>query len=128
MLLYLTLGTNDLTRAKRFYESTMPVLGLELRTANEREFGYGNVGDSTSPWLWVNEPYDKQPASFGNGSMIAFVTDTRAKVDAFYQAALSNGGSNDGAPGLRSYHASFYACYVRDPDGNKLSAVCEKPD
>jgi hypothetical protein len=48
-------------------------------------------------------------------------------VRAFYTAALANGGSDEGAPGLR-YSANFYSCYVRDPDGNKLSAVCNLPE
>jgi predicted lactoylglutathione lyase len=58
--------------------------------------------------------------------MIALKAETRAAVDAFYEAAMKSGGTDEGAPGLRPYHASFYSCYVRDPDGNKLSAVCER--
>lgn len=60
--------------------------------------------------------------------MVALEAESRAAVDAFYQAALANGGTNEGAPGLRSFHANFYAAFVRDPDGNKLSAVCERPE
>ena len=59
--------------------------------------------------------------------MPAFDAPTRAAVDAFYRAALASGGSDEGAPGLR-YRANFYAAYVRDPDGNKLSAVCEREE
>ena len=67
----------------------------------------------------------KAPASWGNGTMVAIAAPTRAAVDAFHSAAITPGGTDEGLPGLRPYHASFYACYVRDPDGNKLSAVCE---
>jgi predicted lactoylglutathione lyase len=59
--------------------------------------------------------------------MPAFDAPTRSAVDAFYTAALENGGTDEGAPGLR-YRPNFYACYVRDPDGNKLSAVCEREE
>ena len=58
--------------------------------------------------------------------MLALTAGTRAAVDAFHAAALANGGSDEGKPGLR-YSEHFYSCYVRDPDGNKLSAVCTKP-
>ena len=71
-------------------------------------------------------PFDGQPASHGNGTMLALTAQTRAVVDAFHAAALAHGGSDEGAPGLR-YSANFYSCYVRDPDGNKLSAVCDRP-
>ena len=59
--------------------------------------------------------------------MIAFDAATRAAVDAFHAAGLAAGGTDEGAPGLRPYGPHFYACYLRDPDGNKLSAVCESP-
>ena len=76
--------------------------------------------------LYINRPYDGQPATVGNGSMPALVAHSRAAVDAFHRAALAHGGRDEGAPGLRPYGPWFYACYVRDPDGNKLSAVCEQ--
>jgi predicted lactoylglutathione lyase len=60
--------------------------------------------------------------------MVALAAKTRADVDAFYAAAIAAGGTDEGEPGLRPFHASFYAAYVRDPDGNKLSAVCETPE
>lgn len=125
MLLYITLGTNDLARARRFYDAVMPTLGLELQGENDSEFGFGKPGDIRTR-LWVTKPYDGAPATRGNGSLVALDAPNRATVDAFYAAALASGGTDDGAPGLRPYHASFYACYVRDPDGNKLSAVCER--
>ncbi len=63
----------------------------------------------------------------GNGSMLAFAAPTRTAVDDFHRQALAHGGSDEGKPGLRPYGENFYACYVRDPDGNKLSAVCQGP-
>jgi len=126
MILYLTLGTNDLDRSRRFYGPVMATLGATEIMSNDTEVGYGQPGDA-DPALYVTEPFDGQPATRGNGTMLALTAATRAAVDAFHAAALANGGSDEGKPGLR-YAANFYACYVRDPDGNKLSAVCDRPE
>jgi len=127
MLLYITLGSNDLSKAKTFYDAALAPLGMVRRVTEEVEIGYGAPTDSRTR-LWVVTPYDEKPATIGNGSMIALDADSRAVVDAFYEAALANGGTDEGKPGLRPYHADFYAAYVRDPDGNKISAVCEKAE
>ncbi|MFM2356259.1 MAG: hypothetical protein RLZZ528_1995 [Pseudomonadota bacterium] len=124
MILYITLGTSDLARAGRFYDPVMATLGLIRRTTRDSELGYG-PDDGSRIRFWVTLPFDGRPATVGNGSMPALVAPSRAAVDAFHRAALAHGGRDEGAPGLRPYHAQFYACYVRDPDGNKLSAVCE---
>ena len=124
MFLYITIGCNDLARAKRFYDAVMPPLGYGLRGQDDSEIGYGHPDAPRTPF-WITLPFDGKPATIGNGSMPAFDAPTRAAVDAFYTAALENGGTDEGAPGLR-YRPNFYACYVRDPDGNKLSAVCER--
>lgn len=128
MFLYITLGTNDLARAKRFYDAVMPCLGVTRHSADGEELGYGPAG-AAGAMFWVGLPYDGKPASVGNGSMPAFDAPSRAAVDAFHAAALAHGGTDEGAPGLRRYGPTFYAAYVRDPDGNKLSAVCDRaPD
>ena len=124
MLLYVTVGTNDLARAVGFYDAVMPCLGLERRFLNEVEAGYGEPAPARIRF-WVTRPFDGRPATVGNGAMPAFVAPSRAAVDAFHAAGLAAGGTDEGAPGLRPYGAGFYACYLRDPDGNKLSAVCE---
>ncbi len=122
MLLYITLGTNDLARAMRFYDAVMPCLGLEQRFANEEEVGYGELAPARIRF-WVTRPFNGQPATVGNGSMAALIAPSRAAVDTFHAAGLASGGIDEGAPGLRPYAPGFYACYLRDPDGNKLSAV-----
>ena len=126
MLLYITLGTNDLAAAKRFYDATLAPVGLHFMGEFDGEIGYGPEG-AQSPLVWINRPYDGKAATVGNGSMPAFIAPTRADVVAFHQAALANGGTDEGTPGLR-YSANFYSCYVRDPDGNKLSAVCTQSE
>ena len=125
MLLYITYGTNDLPRAQRFYAPTLAALGIVQMMQAKDEYGYGLPGD-TDPGFYIIQPFDKQPATRGNGTMLALTAPTRAAVDAFHAAALASGGTDEGAPGLR-YSPTFYSCYVRDPDGNKHSAVCDGP-
>ncbi len=75
--------------------------------------------------FWIGTPFDQRPASVGNGSMVAFSARSRKSVDDFHAAALANGGACEGPPGLRPHYSpDFYAAYVRDPDGNKVAAVC----
>jgi catechol 2,3-dioxygenase-like lactoylglutathione lyase family enzyme len=127
MLLYVTLGTNNMIEARRFYDAVLPILGYRRQRDAEEEIGYAADGD-TRCRLWIVLPFNKRWATSGNGSMVAIEAPTRAAVDAFHATALENGGIDEGAPGLRSYHAHFYAAYVRDLDGNKISAVCESPE
>lgn len=127
MLMYVTLGSNDIPRARRFYDAVMPTLGHVLRLGDDTELCYGPP-DGEDPCLWIDSPFDGKAASFGNGSMLALSAESRAAVDAFYAAGLAAGGTDEGAPGLRRYAPNFYACYLRDPDGNKLSVVCLAPN
>ena len=117
-----------MARAKHFYDAALAPLRLICRVNEEDGVGY-----VPSSWpaggkeclLWVEKPYLAYPATWGNGTMVALAADSRQQVRDFHAAAIAAGGTDDGAPGLRPYHPNFYACYVRDPDGNKLSAVCE---
>ena len=128
MLLYVTLGTNNLERSIRFYDPVMAALGFKRHVTVEDEIGYGPEILPAEPRkcrLWITQPYMKLPATWGNGTLVALPAASHQAVQAFHTAAINNGGFDEGAPGLRPYHAKFYSCYVRDPDGNKLSAVCE---
>jgi catechol 2,3-dioxygenase-like lactoylglutathione lyase family enzyme len=120
--LYLTLGTNDVVRAARFYDAALAPLGFVRRGTEETEVGYG-LPDDRRIRLWITQPYDGRPATVGNGTMVALFAPSQEAVQAFHKAALAAGGTDEGAPGLRPYGDTFYAAYVRDPDGNKLSAV-----
>jgi catechol 2,3-dioxygenase-like lactoylglutathione lyase family enzyme len=132
MFTYVYLGTNDLERAKRFYNATMASLGLQRCVTNDPAWdrisaGWGiyEEGGVRELALWVGLPFNQQPATTGNGSMVAFKARSWKEVDDFHAAALASGGSSEGAPGLRlHYGADFYAAYVRDLDGNKLAVVC----
>lgn len=130
MFSYVTLGTRDLARAMRFYDAALAPLGhlrIEDYDPDDRSAAWGL--DDPGPHLWVTQPFDGGPATVGNGTMVSFLAETRAAVDAFHAAALAQGGTDEGAPGLRpQYGPQFYAAYVRDPDGNKLNAVCYRAD
>jgi len=132
MFTYIYLGTNDLERAIRFYDATLASLRLRRCVTGDPDWdrmsaGWGTYENNGARELalWVGKPFDRQPATVGNGSMVAFHARSWTEVDDFHAIALAHGGTSDGAPGLRShYNPDFYAAYVRDPDGNKLAAVC----
>lgn len=132
MLSYVYLGTNNLARATRFYDALLAPLGMSRCLTGDPHWDrvsagwgiYENDGLRELA-LWVGLPFDQQPATAGNGTMVALRAASRAEVDAFHAAALAGGGSCAGPPGIRAHYApDFYAAYVRDPDGNKLAAVC----
>jgi catechol 2,3-dioxygenase-like lactoylglutathione lyase family enzyme len=132
MFTYVCLGTNDLERAVRFYDAVMAPLGHARCDAGgedgwEATRGWGRYvdGGAFELALWLNRPFDGRSATAGNGTMVALRAAGWQQVDDFHAAALAHGGRSEGAPGLRpQYNADFYAAYVRDPDGNKLCAVC----
>jgi catechol 2,3-dioxygenase-like lactoylglutathione lyase family enzyme len=116
---YVTLGTNDVARAARFYDS---LLGEAFGAKRIMEIGSFILWGRSfgEPCLAVTPPYDKQPASVGNGVMVALRAESKQAVDALHRHALELGGSDEGAPGPRG--DGFYAAYFRDLDGNKLNA------
>jgi catechol 2,3-dioxygenase-like lactoylglutathione lyase family enzyme len=120
MIDHVSLGTNDIARAKAFYDPVLAVLDIKLQAQEERELLYG-AGQFI---ISIVVPLDGKPATPGNGTHIAFAAKDRAMVDRFYQVAMANGGTEDGAPGLRpDYDAHYYGAFVRDPDGNKIEAL-----
>lgn len=122
MFSHVTLGTNDFERARPFWQAVAAALDLPLLFEYPGGIAYGT---SPGPKIFIGPTFDGNPASFGNGTHVAFLAKTRAEVDAFHAAALANGGSDEGPPGPRPhYHPNYYGAYVRDPDGNKLQAVC----
>ncbi len=120
MIGYVTLGTNDLDAAVSFYDELLGSIGAARILEGDNFVAWG-TGPS-APGLAVNRPFDGEPASIGNGVMIAIALDTADKVDAFHAKVLALGGTDEGAPGPRS--ETFYAGYFRDLDGNKLNAFC----
>jgi catechol 2,3-dioxygenase-like lactoylglutathione lyase family enzyme len=126
MFSYMVLGTNDLARAVAFYDAALAPLGHDRIVDHDPDGTSAAWGlDDPGPHLWVTLPFDGRPATVGNGVMVSFLAERRAAVDAFFAAAIAAGGTDAGAPGLRpQYGPHFYAAYIRDPDGNKINAVC----
>lgn len=118
MLGYVTLGTNDLARAGRFYDELLAEFGAK-RAMEMKSFIAWSTGPG-SPMVSVIEPFDGKAATVGNGVMVALMASSKAQVDALYRKALALGGRDEGAPGPRG--DGFYAAYFRDLDGNKLNA------
>lgn len=126
MFSHVTAGTNDIERARAFYDAVLGTLGYVRRWNFPASSGYA-AKDGTRPQYWILKPFDENPARSGNGAMPGFLAPDRAAVDAFYRAALAHGGRDEGPPGLRPhYHPHYYGAYVRDPDGNKLCACCHQ--
>ena len=118
MIGYVTLGTTDLQRGATFYDAIAAELGVGRMMETERFIAWGKPGGGAG--VGLTYPFDGQPASVGNGVMVAFEAKDRAQVDRLHALALSLGGSDEGAPGDRG--GGFYAGYFRDLDGNKLNA------
>jgi len=120
MIGYVTLGTNDLQRAATFYDALLADLGAKRLWASDSGVGWGVGMDK--PALAVMKPFDGQPATRGNGTMVALVVQKPEQVNALHAKALSLGAQDEGAAGPRG--AGFYCGYCRDLDGNKLNFFC----
>lgn len=120
MIGYVTLGTNDLPRAAAFYDALLAPLGIRRIMDFGRGYAWGTGMDK--PALGIMQPFDQQPATRGNGTMVAVACDKPETVQAGHARALALGGSDEGAPGPRG--EGFYAAYFRDLDGNKLNFFC----
>jgi hypothetical protein len=116
------LGLNNVRKACEFYDAVLPVIGANLVTAHmPHAFCYELRGGGR---VWIATPYNEKAAISGNGNMVGFSCETREHVDTAYKTALSLGGVSEGRPGPRLlYGPDFYAAYIRDLDGNKMSFV-----
>ncbi len=127
MIGYTLVGTNDMDRAKGFYDALFETIGASRMMDFGRSVIWGVSQDK--PAFGVSLPYDQQAACCGNGSMVALAQDKRANVDALFAKAMAQGGTDEGAPGVRGDEGphAFYAAYFRDLDGNKLCAYAVGP-
>jgi predicted lactoylglutathione lyase len=120
MIGYVTLGTNNIGRAAKFYDELLATIGAKRWMEAETFIAWSVLPEQ--PALAVIKPYDGKAATVGNGVMVALIMDKREKVDALYNKAMQLGAKDEGAPGERG--PGFYAGYFRDLDGNKLNAFC----
>jgi len=129
LLSHVFLGVTDFERAFAFYSALMASLDAKLRfVERQRPWAGWQGADSVRPLLLIGVPFDGQPASVGNGQMVALMAASRAMVERAHAVALAHGATCDGPPGLRpEYHAHYYGAYFRDPDGNKVCVCCHDP-
>lgn len=127
MFSHVMLGANELPRMVRFYDAVLEPLGLERASEPADENPAGVIWQRPGrrwPQFAVHAPFDGNPASVGNGVQVSFAAPSPETVDILWRLALDNGGTDEGAPGLRPHYAAdFYAAYCRDPEGNKLCFV-----
>ena len=132
MISYVTVGVDDIALARRFYDAFLPALGYEMEEGPEGLSYALPVPPGETPVLpefYVKPPFDGQPASNGNGAMVAFELRNQEQVRDLHAAAVAAGGSNEGSPGFRaSYGPRFYVGYLRDPQGNKVALFSSNPD
>ena len=129
MFSHIFLGVSDFERALAFYNPVMAALGIQPRFCDRARPGAGwQSHPGPRPLFLIGKPFDRQPHEPGNGQMVAFLAERQALVDQAFAVALANGGTSEGAPGLRpEYHAHYYGAYFRDPEGNKLCVACHSP-
>ena len=124
MLDHVSITVSDIAAAERFYDAVMKVLGVVKVGRRDDWLGYGERARPAHPErVYISIRKGAKPDD-AFGRHWCFNAKWRTQVDAFWDAGLAAGGSDDGAPGLRDYHASYYAVFLRDPDGNRIEAVC----
>ncbi len=121
---HVCLGSNDLERARTFYDAALEALELKyLGPFLDQGIAYGR----TLPELLLLRPYGGGTATPSNGATISFKAPDRAAVNRFHQAGIAAGGTDAGSPGPRGAVPHAYGAYLWDPDGNKICAYCFKP-
>lgn len=128
LLDHVSLSVADLDRAKRFYAAILAELGMELvgevTAAQSGSVAHAGFGIGRKGQLWLSGDGPQTPHAH-----ICFRADSRKAVRGFHAAGLANGGSDNGAPGIREiYHPAYYAAFVTDPEGHNIEAVCFEPE
>jgi catechol 2,3-dioxygenase-like lactoylglutathione lyase family enzyme len=120
MIHHVSVGSNDIKQAKAFYDPLMSLIGFRILKESDKSVHYG----ASDIVFSLETPTDGFPATAGNGVHVAFQAPDRETVRRFFEIALANGGTDEGAPGIReNYNANYYGAFVRDLDGNKIEAV-----
>lgn len=127
---HLSVGVVDLAQSLSFYDAALKPLGIgRMFAISDRGIAAYVGADQVSFWLYSKDANQANLVEIPSPPRfhLAFRAADRATVDAFYAAAMAQGGSDEGAPGIRAqYHPNYYAAYVCDPNGYKIEAVCQK--
>lgn len=122
MINHISIGVADIATSARFYDAALAPLGYARVSDSPDAVGYGSGGNAT---LWLLATKKPVPPDADSGLHICLDAPTRKSVGAFHKAALSTGGRDNGAPGVRSeYGPTYYAAFVIDPDGYRMEAYC----
>ena len=122
MIGFVMIGTNDLNKAIKFYDTLLQIINLNRTVTNEKYIGYSSKKNPEEIEFYVSNPIDKKKATYGNGTQISFAVKSKETVDNFYNLGIKLGGKDEGAPGIRS---GDYYCYIRDLDGNKICSFAK---
>ena len=122
MIGFVMVGTNNLDKAIKFYDTLLNAIELQRVVTNEKYAGYASKNKTDEVEFYVTNPVNQEKATFGNGTQISFLVKSKDLVNNFYNTGLKLGGKDEGAPGIRS---GDYYCYFRDLDGNKVCAFAK---
>ena len=125
MISFVMVGTNNLDKAIDFYDTLLNTIELQRVVTNEKYAGYAPKNKPDEVEFYVTNPVNKEKATFGNGTQISFLINSKDLVNSFYDVGIKLGGKDEGAPGIRS---GDYYCYFRDLDGNKICAFTKISD
>jgi len=125
---HVSIIVGDLGRAERFYDAIMRALGYPKVVRDENRIGYGERSSAEHPERCYISIRGGLPKRSKSRRHYAFRARSRDAVIAFHRDGLASGGSDDGAPGLRDYHAHYFGAFLIDPDGNRLEAVCHRAE
>jgi len=123
MIGFVMVGTNNLDKATKFYDTLLNIIKLQRVVTNEKYAGYASKDKPDEVEFYVTNPANKDKATFGNGTQISFLVNSKDLVNNFYNIGIKLGGKDEGAPGIRS--SGDYYCYFRDLDGNKICAFAK---
>lgn len=125
MLDHVSIGVRDIAQTKQFYDAALKPLGYTCLSEGAESLGYGKQ----SVAFWISKSKRPVPADMESGLHFCFVAEKRKDVDAFYAAAMKNGGRDNGKPGLRTdYAPNYYGAFAHDPDGYRIEAHCAKAE
>ena len=124
MIGFVMVGTNNLDKAVNFYDILLDAIELKRVVTNEKYAGYASKENPDGVEFYVTNPVNKDKATFGNGTQISFLVNSKDLVNNFHNTGIKLGGKDEGAPGIRS---GDYYCYLRDLDGNKICAFAKIP-
>ena len=117
---FVMVGSNDYKKSSELYDAAFEPLNLKKILTTEKYIGYAHSSEPDKAQFYVTDPVNGEPATFGNGTQITLLAESKEAVEKFYEIAMSKGAVDEGAPGVRS-DGNYYA-YIRDMDGNKIAA------